>query len=162
MLQQEITNKKISIHTDGSCRGNPGPGGWGVACLMEETWRESFGASPVPTTNNRMELEAGIAGLTLAAELLASHPGCEVILYSDSSYFVQGTNSWAHSWKARKFHGVKNPDLWKKVVAAHDAVRSQIEVVWEKGHADSEGNNRADELARKGSKESYRLINNKK
>ncbi|NOT11764.1 MAG: ribonuclease HI [Methylococcaceae bacterium] len=136
----------VIIYTDGACRGNPGPGGWGVLLRFKGNEKELFGGEVV-TTNNRMELMATIKAL----EAL-KHP-CSVQLYSDSNYVIQGVTEWLSSWKKRGWKTatkapVKNEDLWRRldaVIGAH-----HIEWKWVKGHSGDIGNDRADSLANKG------------
>jgi ribonuclease HI len=133
----------VIIYTDGACRGNPGPGGWGALLLYGDTRKELNGAER-ETTNNRMELTAAIEALAA----LKRH--CEVKLYTDSQYVRLGITEWIHQWKLREWRTadkkpVKNVDLWKALdehIARHD-----IEWHWVKGHSGDPGNERADELA---------------
>jgi ribonuclease HI len=136
----------VIIYTDGACKGNPGPGGWGALLQYNGRTRELFGGE-AHSTNNRMELTAVIRALgTLKRR-------CPVEIYTDSQYVKQGIERWIHTWKtngwktsARK--GVKNADLWQ----ALDQAAAQHDIVWHwvKGHADTPGNQRADELANLG------------
>ena len=136
----------IHIHTDGACKGNPGPGGWGAILEVDGTEREMFGGEAL-TTNNRMELTAVIEALA------ALKRPCRVVLHTDSQYVMKGITEWIHNWKKRGWRTaakepVKNVDLWKKLddaVGAHE-----IEWKWVKGHAGHDGNERADALANKG------------
>jgi ribonuclease HI len=136
----------IHIHTDGACKGNPGPGGWGAILEVDGKEREMFGGEAV-TTNNRMELTAVIEAL------MALKRPCRVVLHTDSQYVQKGITEWIHGWKKRGWRTaakepVKNVDLWKKLdeaVGAHE-----IEWKWVKGHAGHDGNERADALANKG------------
>jgi ribonuclease HI len=138
--------KTINIYTDGACKGNPGPGGWGAVLEYDGTERELFGGERT-TTNNRMELTAVIEALK------ALNRPCRVILHTDSQYVQKGITEWINGWKARGWktaarEPVKNADLWKtldEVVRSHD-----IDWVWVKGHAGHVGNERADALANKG------------
>ena len=139
-------NSKVTIYTDGACRGNPGPGGWG-AVLMFGAHEKDLCGGELLTTNNRMELTAAI----MALEAL-TRP-CKVELHTDSQYVRQGITEWMPGWKARGWRTaakapVKNDDLWKRL----DLARSRHEVVWRwvKGHAGDVGNERADQLANKG------------
>lgn len=137
---------KVEIYTDGACRGNPGPGGWGALLVSGGQEREIYGGEPA-TTNNRMELTAAIEALT------ALKRSCEVVLYTDSTYVQKGISEWLASWKNRGWKTaarkpVKNADLWQALDLA--AQRHQIEWRWVKGHAGHIGNERADELANRG------------
>jgi ribonuclease HI len=143
---RDTEGKVIHIYTDGACKGNPGPGGWGAVLEWNGKEREMFGGEPA-TTNNRMELTAVIEALAALR-----HP-CRVYLHTDSQYVQKGITEWINGWKARGWktaakEPVKNVDLWKKldeVVRTHD-----IDWIWVKGHAGHEGNERADALANKG------------
>ncbi|HSC46858.1 MAG TPA: ribonuclease HI [Gammaproteobacteria bacterium] len=133
----------VEIYTDGSCRGNPGPGGW--AALLTNDGHETIlqGAEP-ETTNNRMELTAAIRALESLKE------PCAVTLYTDSEYVMKGINEWLPAWKARGWKTaarkpVKNQDLWKALDAAVSAHR--IAWRWVRGHTGNTGNERADRLA---------------
>jgi ribonuclease HI len=134
----------VKIHTDGACRGNPGPGGWGVVLSAQGQIRELSGAEP-DTTNNRMELMAAI----IALETL-TRPA-RVDLYTDSRYVRDGITTWIHDWKRRNWRTaakkpVKNVDLWQRLDEA--LVRHEVEFHWVRGHSGNAGNERADELAR--------------
>jgi ribonuclease HI len=136
----------VIIYTDGACRGNPGPGGWGVLLNYKGVVKELYGGEK-ETTNNRMELTAAIQGLE------ALKKQCKVELNTDSKYVLQGITEWLPNWKKRgwKTAGnkpVKNEDLWRRL----DAARSQhaIEWKWVKGHSGHKENDRADELANLG------------
>ena len=140
---------KVLIYTDGACRGNPGPGGWGAVMISGAREKELCGGEPA-TTNNRMELMAAIQALE------ALKKPCKVELHTDSQYMRNGIMTWIHGWKARGWKTadkspVKNEDLWKRL----DAARSKHEVDWRwvKGHAGHELNERADGLANKGMRE---------
>lgn len=130
--------KLVRIWTDGSCLGNPGPGGWGALLTFGEHERELSGGEAA-TTNNRMELMAAI-------EALASlKRPCRVELWSDSKYVIDGITSWIHGWKKRGWKKVKNRDLWERLDEArapHD-----IEWKWVKGHSGDANNERVDQLA---------------
>jgi ribonuclease HI len=137
-------NDRVTIHTDGACSGNPGPGGWGVILQWGDHTRELKGGE-AHTTNNRMELMAAI----MALETL-KRP-CEVDLHTDSEYLRQGITDWINGWKrngwrtaARK--PVKNSDLWQRLDAA--VRRHTVRWHWVRGHAGHDLNERADELAR--------------
>ena len=136
----------VIIHTDGACKGNPGPGGWGAILQAGGKCKEISGGEPL-TTNNRMELTAAI----MALEAL-TRP-CEVDLHTDSKYVMDGITGWIHGWKARGWKTadkkpVKNDDLWKRLDAAH--ARHEVKWHWVKGHAGHELNERADQLANRG------------
>ena len=135
--------KAVTIYTDGACSGNPGPGGWG-AVLEYNGRRKELSGGEKETTNNRMELLAAISALEALKE------PCAVTLYTDSQYFSNAVNlGWLRAWKRkgwrRKEGPLKNPDLWQKLDALLET--HQVKVVWVKGHAENEGNNRCDELA---------------
>ena len=133
----------VEIYTDGACRGNPGPGGWGVLLRTNGVEKVLKGAEP-HTTNNRMELMAAIMGLSALTRQ------CEIALYTDSQYVRQGMIEWLKGWKKRgwrnsKNEPVKNIDLWQQL----DSIVSQHQVTWHwvKGHSGHPENDRADELA---------------
>jgi ribonuclease HI len=135
---------EVEIFTDGACRGNPGPGGWGAILRYGEVEKELSGGEP-QTTNNRMELMAAIAGLE------ALKRPCRVRVYTDSQYVRGGITQWLPGWKARNWRTadkkpVKNVDLWQRLDAA--ALPHRIEWIWVKGHAGHPENERADALAR--------------
>ncbi|WP_058961570.1 ribonuclease HI [Type-E symbiont of Plautia stali] len=136
--------KQVEIFTDGSCLGNPGPGGYG-AILRYGPHEKEFSAGYRLTTNNRMEMMAAIVALEALTQ------PCEVVLSTDSQYVRQGITSWIHNWKKRGWKTadkkpVKNVDLWKRL----DLALSHHEIKWEwvKGHAGHPENERCDELAR--------------
>ncbi len=136
-------SKTIQIFTDGACRGNPGPGGWGVLILAESGAQEFYGAEE-QTTNNRMELTAAIQGLTAVAS------GTSVAIYTDSQYVKNGLESWIKAWKANGWRTsakkpVKNQDLWRALDSA--AQRLVVSWHWVKGHSGHPQNERADALA---------------
>ena len=137
---------KVYAYTDGACRGNPGPGGWGVVLKYGEKERELYGGER-ETTNNRMELTAAIQAL----ESLTRH--CEVCVITDSVYVAKGISEWLpnwvkRGWKTANKEPVKNVDLWQRLEAAR--LKHQVEWKWVKGHAGHVGNERADRLANKG------------
>ena len=137
---------EVEIYTDGACRGNPGPGGWGVWMVSGPHEKELFGGE-LNTTNNRMELTAVITALR------ALRRPCRVILHTDSQYVQKGISEWIVGWKARGWRSadkkpVKNADLWQELDEA--TRRHDIQWRWVKGHAGHEGNERADRLANKG------------
>ncbi|WP_421729013.1 ribonuclease HI [Brevundimonas sp.] len=136
----------VIIHTDGACKGNPGPGGWGAILQAGGKSKEMSGGEPL-TTNNRMELTAAI----MALEAL-TRP-CEIDLHTDSKYVMDGITSWIHGWKARGWKTadkkpVKNDDLWKRLDVAR--ARHNVKWHWVKGHAGHALNERADQLANRG------------
>jgi ribonuclease HI len=138
------TNDRVTIHTDGACSGNPGPGGWGVILQWGDHIRELKGGEPY-TTNNRMELMAAIMALE------ALKRPCAVDLHTDSEYLRQGITGWINGWKrngwrtaARK--PVRNIDLWQRLDAAVN--RHTVHWHWVRGHSGHDLNERADELAR--------------
>jgi ribonuclease HI len=138
----------IEIYTDGACKGNPGPGGWGVLLKSEGTEKELFGGE-ANTTNNRMEMMAVIQALE------ALKRPCKVNLHLDSKYVLQGITEWIHGWKARGWRTaskepVKNVELWQRLDALVATGGHQIDWRWVKGHAGDPGNERADALANKG------------
>ena len=140
---------KVLIYTDGACRGNPGPGGWGAILISNGREKELCGGEPA-TTNNRMELMAAIQALE------ALNKPCKVELHTDSTYVKNGVTQWIHGWKARGWKTadrspVKNEDLWKRIDQAR--ARHEVDWRWVKGHAGHELNERADVLANKGMRE---------
>jgi ribonuclease HI len=142
----DATNRLVVIYTDGACKGNPGPGGWGVLLIAGEHRKELFGGEK-DTTNNRMELTAAIEALN------ALKRRCRVRLFTDSSYVKQGIETWIHGWKRNGWRTsdkkpVKNAELWQALDEA--ASRHDVEWRWVKGHANDPGNERADQLANQG------------
>lgn len=140
--------KTVEIWTDGACSGNPGPGGWGVLMKYNAHEKEMFGGEP-ETTNNRMELSAAIEALNSLKD------SSKVILHTDSTYVKDGLTKWIHGWKRNGWKTaakkpVKNQDLWQALDEA--CKRHDIDWRWVRGHDGDPGNERADELARKGSK----------
>lgn len=141
-----IANKKkatVILYTDGACRGNPGPGGWGVLLQYGDRQKTLYGYEQ-NTTNNRMELTAVIEGLKTLTR------PCGIVLHTDSKYVLQGITEWLSNWKkngwktaARK--PVKNDDLWKQLDS--ETTRHEIEWKWVKGHSGNNGNEIADRLA---------------
>ena len=145
-MTQETNNKSVVIYTDGACRGNPGPGGWGVSLRYDGHHKKMHGGA-LDTTNNQMELMAAI----MALESLTRH--CQVVLHTDSKYVLEGITSWMVNWKKRGWKTaarkpVKNVELWQRLDAATQ--KHKIEWVWVKGHTGDEGNELADELANLG------------
>jgi ribonuclease HI len=136
----------VEIWTDGACKGNPGPGGWGALLRSGGHEKELFGGER-ETTNNRMELTAVIEALA------ALKHRCRVVLHTDSQYVKLGITEWLPNWIRRGWRTadnkpVKNADLWRKLAAQAD--RHAIEWRWVRGHAGDPGNERADELANRG------------
>ncbi|PIF73296.1 MULTISPECIES: ribonuclease HI [unclassified Variovorax] len=139
---------EVVIYTDGACKGNPGPGGWGAWLKSGPTEKELFGGE-LNTTNNRMELTAVIEGLA------ALKRPCKVLLYLDSQYVRMGITEWIRGWKAKGWmtaskQPVKNVELWQKLDKLVAEGGHQIEWRWVKGHSGDPGNERADMLANKG------------
>lgn len=141
-----MTDKRVTLYTDGACKGNPGTGGWGVVLEYGEHRKELFGGD-AGTTNNRMELMAAIAGLST----LKSR--CIVDLYTDSVYVKDGITKWLSNWKSNGWRTaskkpVANQDLWEQLDQA--VSNHQVNWHWVKGHSGDPGNERADELANQG------------
>ena len=137
--------KKIEIFTDGACRGNPGPGGWGVLLRSDDSEKELYG-SEKETTNNRMELMAAIMGLE------ALQRPCEVVMTTDSKYVMQGITEWIDEWKKRDWRtsskkAVKNVDLWQRLDEACKV--HHVDWCWVKCHSGHHENERVDMLANK-------------
>ncbi len=134
----------IELYVDGACRGNPGPGGWGVLLRYQGVEKELSGGE-LNTTNNRMELMAAIQGLNALTR------PCQVAVYTDSEYVRKGITEWIHDWKKKGWKNaarqpVKNQVLWEQLAAATE--RHQIEWHWVKGHSFHPENDRVDALAR--------------
>lgn len=139
-------NSPVVIHTDGACRGNPGPGGWGAVLEHQSRERELYGYEP-ETTNNRMELMAIIQALETLKR------PCRVRAITDSQYVMKGVTEWMAGWKKRGWRTasrkpVANRDLWERLDAAMQ--RHEIEWEWVRGHTGHAGNERADQLANLG------------
>ena len=137
---------KVEIFTDGACKGNPGPGGWGAWLKAGDHEKEICGGE-ANTTNNRMELMAVIEALTALTR------PCKVVLHTDSQYVQKGISEWIHGWKKRGWktaarEPVKNADLWQALDAAQ--ARHEVEWRWVRGHVGHVGNERADQLANRG------------
>ena len=138
--------KQVIIYTDGACRGNPGPGGWGALIKYDSVEKPIFGGQ-ANTTNNQMELSAAIEGLAILKE------PCNVELFTDSKYVMDGITQWIQNWKKNNWRtaakkDVKNKELWQKLdklIAQH-----QVQWRWVKGHSGDAGNEAADLLANKG------------
>jgi len=138
--------KQVIIYTDGACKGNPGPGGWGVFMRYNNQEKELYGGER-ETTNNQMELMAAI----IALETLTKP--CQVVLHTDSKYVLQGITEWMVNWKKRGWKTaakkpVKNEELWRRLDSALQ--NHEINWVWVKGHSGDAGNDKADMLANKG------------
>lgn len=138
--------KSVEIFTDGACRGNPGPGGWGALLRYNNTEKQLYGGE-LETTNNRMELMAAIKALE------ALKQPCHVILTTDSQYVRQGITSWMHGWKRNGWKTaskkpVKNQDLWQ--LLDKESEKHRIDWHWVKGHSGHRENEIADQLANKG------------
>jgi len=146
MSKNEQAGQAVVLYTDGACRGNPGPGGWGVLMQYGQRRKELYGGED-QTTNNRMELMAAIAGLE------ALKRTCQVDIYTDSQYVRKGITEWIHGWKKNGWKtsakkDVKNRDLWQRL---DDSIaRHRVNWHWVKGHAGHPGNERADALANLG------------
>ncbi len=142
--------EKVVIYTDGACSGNPGPGGWGAILMYGENKKE-ISAGKKDTTNNIMELTAALEALKLL-----KYP-CEVDLYSDSAYLVNGfTNGWIYNWKKNNWktankEPVKNKEIWEELY--NMTQKHKITFIKVKGHSDNDYNNRCDELARQAIKQ---------
>ncbi len=139
----EAAPRAVTIYTDGGCKGNPGPGGWGVVLLAGRHRRELSGAEP-HTTNNRMELRAAIEGLR------ALNRRCQVTLVTDSEYVKNGITTWINGWqrngwKTKDKQPVKNAELWQELL--DQTARHEMQWRWTKGHANDAENNRCDALA---------------
>ena len=137
----------IKVYTDGACRGNPGPGGWGVYIINGNQTEELYAGDP-STTNNKMEMQAAISAL-----MHLENTNLSIELYTDSNYLRQGITEWIYNWKKNNWRTsskkpVANRELWIEL----DKLNSQMNVNWNwvKGHAGDPGNEKADELANKG------------
>lgn len=138
--------KHVEIFTDGACKGNPGPGGWGALLRYGEQEKPLWGGE-AHTTNNRMELQAAISGLASLKE------PCKVVLTTDSQYVRQGITQWLHGWKKNGWktsarQPVKNVDLWQ--LLDEQVARHQVEWRWVRGHSGHRENEIADQLANRG------------
>ena len=140
-----MPNKVVEVFTDGACRGNPGPGGWGALLRYNGTERELYGYQ-AQSTNNQMELMAAIQALETLTR------PCEVVLTTDSQYVRQGITEWMSGWKRKGWKTaagkpVKNQELWQRLDAA--AAQHKIDWRWVKGHSGHDENERVDQLANK-------------
>ena len=141
-----MSEEKVEIYTDGACKGNPGPGGWGAVLFYKGAERELWGGE-AETTNNRMELMAAIMALA------ALKRRCDVRIVTDSQYVMQGITEWMVNWKKRGWktaakQPVKNADLWQAL--DEQVNRHTVEWRWVRGHTGHPGNERADMLANRG------------
>ena len=146
-MTSAATGTAVVIYTDGACKGNPGPGGWGALLRWGAHEKELYGGEAGKTTNNRMELMAAIQALE---SLKRPVP---VRLHTDSTYLKNGVSKWLPRWKRNGWmtaakQPVKNADLWRRLEAAME--RHDVDWRWVKGHAGNEGNERADALANRG------------
>ncbi len=140
-----MSTEAVEIYTDGACRGNPGPGGWGVLLRFKGREKTLHGGER-QTTNNRMELMAAIQGLEALTR------PCRVDLYTDSQYVKKGISEWLPNWKRRGWltaarEPVKNADLWRRLDEAQ--ARHRVQWHWVRGHSGHAGNEAADVLARR-------------
>jgi ribonuclease HI len=143
---KEIPSETVDIFSDGACKGNPGPGGWGALLRFCDTEKEIHGGE-AQTTNNRMEMTAVIEALSQLTR------ASKVRVYTDSQYVQKGISEWLPGWKARRWRTaanqpVKNVDLWQRLDAL--AVQHDIQWLWVKGHSGHPENERADALANRG------------
>lgn len=139
----------VVIYTDGACKGNPGPGGWGALLRAADGAEKELFGGEAETTNNRMEMMAVIEALS------ALKRPCHVVLHVDSQYVLKGMTEWLQGWKAKGWRTaskqpVKNVDLWQRLDALVHQSEHRIEWRWVKGHAGDSGNERADALANRG------------
>jgi ribonuclease HI len=141
--------KKITLFSDGSALGNPGPGGYGVVLRYGSKEKELSGFEE-HTTNNRMELKGAIEGLKALTE------PCKVDIVSDSSYVVKGINEWLEGWIKRDFKKVKNPDLWREYIEVSKG--HTINAIWVRGHDGHAENERCDKLARDAAQKAKDLL----
>ena len=139
--------KEVIIYTDGACRGNPGPGGWGVYIQLNDEEKDLYGGNP-ETTNNQMEMQAALEALKYLKD-----KNDVIELYTDSNYLRQGITEWIHKWKLNNWRTaakkpVANRDLWIEISDLNEKMNVQWN--WVKGHAGDPGNERADQLANLG------------
>ena len=142
-------SQTITLYVDGACKGNPGLGGWGAYIITEQGEHKLCGGEP-ETTNNRMELQAAIEGISFCPT------DAHLIIWTDSNYVKQGITEWIHGWKKKNWKDVKNPDLWKKLDAV--CANRKIEWNWIKGHAGHAGNEMADQLANLGAEQTAKQM----
>lgn len=142
-------SQTITLYVDGACKGNPGLGGWGAYVITEQGEHKLFGGEP-ETTNNRMELQAAIEGVSFCPT------DARLIIWTDSNYVKQGITEWIHGWKKKNWKDVKNPDLWQKLDAV--CANREIEWNWIKGHAGHAGNEMADQLANLGAEQTAQQL----
>jgi ribonuclease HI len=149
-MAERATGKIVDIYTDGACRGNPGPGGWGAVLRYGDHEKEIYGGERSETTNNRMELMAAIMALEALTRPVT------VRMHTDSTYLRNGITRWLSGWKRNGWQTaekqpVKNADLWRRLDTA--AARHHVDWRWVRGHAGNPGNERADGLANRGLEE---------
>ena len=137
---------KIDLYTDGSCLGNPGPGGVGIVVIVDNEVQDKQSFGDIMTTNNKMELQATIAGIQYVKDV---YDNPDITVFTDSNYVVRGMNEWIVGWKKKKWNNVKNVELWQIL----DSISSGCKFEWVKAHADNVYNNLADELARSAAEE---------
>ena len=140
----------IKVYTDGACRGNPGPGGWGVYIQLNDEEKDLYGGNP-ETTNNQMEMQAALEALKYLKD-----KNDVIELYTDSNYLRQGITEWIHKWKLNNWRTaakkpVANRDLWIEISDLNE--KMNVEWNWVKGHAGDPGNERADQLANMGAED---------
>lgn len=157
-MSDEHASQHVEIFTDGACRGNPGPGGWGALLRWRGVEKELAGGE-IATTNNRMELMAAIVALETLKRPVT------VTLYTDSQYLRNGITSWIAGWKAKGWktagrEPVKNVDLWQRLDEA--CARHEVDFQWVRGHAGHPENERADQLARRGMEETLAQSRNQR
>lgn len=142
------------VYSDGSCLGNPGPGGVGIVIVKDDKVLQKLSFGEAHTTNNQMELLASISGILYVREHYSKDETINIV--SDSNYVISGSNTWIHGWKKKNWSGCKkNLDIWKLM----DSVNDNCTFTWVKGHADDLYNNMADKLARKAAEKQKGLLN---
>lgn len=141
-----LAPEHLELYCDGACKGNPGPGGWGVH-FHEFDYSGLCGGSPL-TTNNIMEMTAMLITLQVVDRL-----GCTANIYTDSNLVLKGLTEWLPGWRARNFKDVKNLELWRQIIPLYDKLAPRISLHKVKGHSGNPGNEAADALANKGVKE---------